>query len=247
MLSLKTLLKLQQKKYRREYGCFIVEGKKGVLDALASKQEVVQLVMTKKFAREEEAFGGSKERLLVDDHDFAKIADTVTPSGVAAVVKMPTYELNKIAGGQLVAVLEDIRDPGNLGTMIRTADWFGVSGLLLLGGADPYQAKVVRASMGSLFHLPIIVSQDAKGDLLKLQKQGFSLVVTRPELAQTQQIKAKLKGKVALIFGNEARGTSREVDQLANQSISIPRYGQAESLNVAVSFGILLNQLKLAV
>lgn len=244
MFSLKTLVKLQQKKYRREYGCFIIEGKKGVLDALASKQEVMQLIMTRKFAREEEGFAGNKERLLVDDHDFAKLTDTVTPAGVAAVVRMPAYKLDEITNGQLIAVLEDIRDPGNLGTMIRTADWFGVSGLLLLGGADPYQAKVVRASMGSLFHLPIIVSQDATNDLQRLQKQGFSLVVTRPELAQAERVRAQLKGKIALIFGNEARGTSREVDQLANQSISIPRYGQAESLNVAVSFGILLAQLR---
>lgn len=244
MFSLKTLVKLQQKKYRREYGCFIIEGKKGVLDALASKQEVLQLIMTRKFAREEEGFGDGKELLLVDDHDFAKLTDTVTPAGVAAVVRMPAYKLDEITNGQLIAVLEDIRDPGNLGTMIRTADWFGVSGLLLLGGADPYQAKVVRASMGSLFHLPIIVSQDAINDLQKLQKQGFSLVVTRPELAQAERVQTQLKGKIALIFGNEARGTSREVDQLANQSISIPRYGQAESLNVAVSFGILLAQLR---
>ncbi len=244
MFSIKTLAKLQQKKYRYKYGHFLVEGRKGVSDALDSKLEVVQLVMSKKFAREEEGFGGNTERLVVDDHDFAKIADTVTPSGIAAVVKIPAYKLDHLAHGKIIAVLEDIRDPGNLGTMIRTADWFGIDGLLLLGGADPYQAKVVRSSMGSLFRLPLITSNVVQQDLLALKAKGFKIVVTRPELAGDTPAKPNLTKKIALVFGNESRGTSREIDQLADSTISVPKYGQAESLNVAVSFGILLHQLQ---
>lgn len=246
MFSVKTLGKLNQKKYRNEFGCFIVEGKKGVLDALNSKQVVLQLVMTKKFAREEENFGEGKEKLVVDDHDFAKIADTVTPSGIAAVIKMPEFNLDHIERGKIVAILEDIRDPGNLGTMIRTADWFGVDGIIFINGADPYQAKVVRSSMGSIFRLPLIISKDGRQDLLALKNKGFKVLVTRPELSKEHQEKPNLARKIALVFGNEARGTSREIDELADDSISIPKYGQAESLNVAVSFGILLNQLKLS-
>lgn len=244
MFSLKTLVKLQQKKYRREYGCFLLEGKKGVLEAVEAKAEILQLVLSQKFAREEEDFLPIFERLIVDEHDFAKLADTVTPSGVMAVIKIPDHNLNKFKTGKLIAVLEDIRDPGNLGTMIRTADWFGVDGILLISGADPYQAKVVRSSMGSIFHLPIVTTQEPLKDLQILSKQGFQLVVTRPELAKSSKVPNKLSGQLALIFGNESRGTSKEIDQLADKAISIPKYGKAESLNVAVSFGILLNQLK---
>ncbi len=243
MFGLKILSKLNQKKYRSEYGCFIVEGKKGVLDAIASGKEIIELVMTRQFANLEEDFGENQEKLIVDDRDFARLAETVTPSGIAAVVRMPSYSLENLKKGKFIAVLEDIRDPGNLGTMIRTADWFGLDGILLLGGADPYQSKVVRSSMGSIFHIPLISSQNPVEDLLSLKKAGFEVVVTRPELAGTKQERTKLEDKIALVFGNESQGTSREIDELADRFISIPKYGQAESLNVAVSFGILVNSV----
>lgn len=246
MFGLKIISKLNQKKYRSEYGCFIVEGKKGVLDAIASGKEIIELVMTRQFASFEEDFGENQEKLIVDDRDFARLAETVTPSGIAAVVRMPNYSLIDLEKGKFIAVLEDIRDPGNLGTMLRTADWFGLDGILLLGGADPYQSKVVRSSMGSIFHIPVVSSQNPIEDLLSLKKSGFEVVVTRPELAGAKQEKSKLGDKIALVFGNESQGTSREIDEMADRSLSIPKYGQAESLNVAVSFGILLNQIKLS-
>jgi len=242
MFGLKILSKLNQKKYRSEYGCFIVEGKKGVSDAIASGKEVIQLVMTRQFANQEEDFGGEIEKLIVDEKDFAKLAETVTPSGIAAIVRMPNYDLETIKKTKLIAVLEDIRDPGNLGTIIRTADWFGLDAILLIGGADPYQPKVVRSSMGSIFHLPIVTSQNGEADLIELKKNGFKIVVTRPEIADSKKI-VNFRDKTAVVFGNESKGTSKEIDQLADQSLSIPKHGQAESLNVAVSFGIVINDI----
>ncbi len=241
MFGLKILSKLNQKKYRQEYGCFVVEGKKGVLDALKSGKEVVQLVMTRQFANQNEKFWDKEEVMTIDERDFARITDTVTPSGIAVVVKMPKNDLELLKKSKIIAVLEDIRDPGNLGTMIRTADWFDLDGILLLGGADPYQAKVVRSSMGSIFHLPLVISDDPRKDLLELKKNGFEIIVTRPELASQKQEKMTFEYKTALVFGNESLGTSSEIDALADRSLSIPKYGQVESLNVAVSFGILVN------
>ena len=242
MFGLKILSKLNQKKYRQEYGCFIVEGKKGVNDAIASGKEIIQLVMTRQFANLEKDFGNNQEILIVDEKDFAKLAETVTPSGIAAIVKMPNDTLETIKKTKLIAVLEDIRDPGNLGTIIRTADWFGLDAVLLIGGADPYQPKVVRSSMGSIFHLPIVTSQNGEADLIELKKAGFKIVVTRPELADSRKI-VNFRDKTAIVFGNESKGTSKEIDQLADQSLSIPKHGHAESLNVAVSFGIVINDL----
>ncbi len=242
MFGIKILSKLNQKKYRSEYGCFIVEGKKSVVDAIASGKEVIQLVMTRQFAQKEETFGNKIEKLIVDEKDFAKLAETVTPSGIAAIVRMSNDNLETIKKNRLVAVLEDIRDPGNLGTIIRTADWFGLDAILLIGGADPYQPKVVRSSMGSIFHLPIVTSQNSETDLIELKKAGFKIVVTRPELADSKKI-VNFRDKTAIVFGNESNGTSKEIDQLADQSLSIPKYGRAESLNVAVSFGIIINDL----
>jgi TrmH family RNA methyltransferase len=244
MFGLKVLNKLNQKKYRSEYGCFLVEGKKGVMDALNSKQEIIQLVMTRQFADQEEKFWQNQEVSLIDTKDFNRLADTVTPSGIAAVIKIPNYDNDLLEKAKIVAVLEDIRDPGNLGTMIRTADWFGIDALVLLGGADPYQAKVVRSSMGSIFNLPILIAENTREELSMLKRKGFKIIVTRPELADSKAEKPALTNKIALVFGNESRGTSQEIDALADEYLSIPKYGQAESLNVAVSFGIIIHDIK---
>lgn len=243
MFGLKVISKLNQKKYRQEYGCFIVEGKKGVMEAIEAGQKIIQLVMTNEFAYKEPYFAKEQEKLIIKENDFARLAETVTPSGIAAIIELPKNNLSLTKDFKTIAILEDIRDPGNFGTMIRTADWFGLDAILTIGGADPYQAKVVRSSMGSIFHLPIIQIEDVKTDLNKLKDYGFEIIVTRPELANDKQTKNNFL-KTALVFGNESRGTSSFIDQLADGSLSIPKYGQAESLNVAVSFGILLDRIK---
>jgi TrmH family RNA methyltransferase len=253
MLSIKLITKLQQKKYRQEYGCFVVEGKRAVQDALGSNANIIQLMVTDRFIRSESAFfRQSKTKDLAQRHEvleigesaFSKMVDTVTPQGIAAVVQLPKTSLVSIENARLIAVLEDIRDPGNLGTMIRTADWFGVEGLLLVGGADAYQPKVVRSSMGSLFHVPLVLSQNINQELHTLKNKGFSLIVTRPEIETTQEISQAPSQKRCIVFGSEAHGTSAAIDALADQALSIPKFGKAESLNVAVSFGIVMHTLR---
>src|SRR5258708_14680775 len=129
---------------------------------------------------------------------------------------------------------------------MRTADWFGAKGLIVSReSVDIYNDKVIRASMGSLFHLQLFVSDSLTEDLKKMKTAGFTLVVTRPETASSFQ--PRKQQKICLILGNESLGTSEEVDSLAVFTYAIPKYGDAESLNVAVSFGIILSQLKLAV
>ncbi len=254
MLSVKQITKLQQKKYRQELGCFLVEGKRAVADALASEAKVAQLIVTDRFKRSEPEFFRSpatksctqhNEVLEIGESAFAKMVDTVTPQGIAAVVQLPTITLATIENATLIAILEDIRDPGNLGTMIRTADWFGVDGLLLVGGADPYQPKVVRSSMGSLFHVPLVLSHNIDQELHTLKQRGFSIIVTRPEITSTTSNALTRSEKQCVIFGSEAFGTSPTIDAQADQTLSIPKFGQAESLNVAVSFGIVMYTLKI--
>lgn len=253
MYGQKVLAKLDQKKYRQEHGIFMVEGKKGVLDALNFAAEVVQLVATDRFVHEQrqfcqlpevQTFFHQKRVLTLADHAFNALVETTTPQGIAAVVQLPRLSLSALLSGKTIAILDDIRDPGNLGTIIRTADWFGVDALLCVGGADPYQPKVVRSSMGSLFHLPIFISEDLTTEVDELKGVGFTLVVTRPELADQPSLPLPRDQKVALVFGNESRGTSPLLDETADQAFSLPRFGKAESLNVAVSFGLVLYELK---
>lgn len=253
MFGLKTLTKLNQKKYRREFGAFIVEGKKGVLDAINSKSSVIQLVATASFIQQQKefcnkpevvAFLRNQKVLIVAASDFSQVTETVTPQGIAAVVEISTFSLEDLKKGQLLVLLEDIRDPGNLGTMIRTADWFGIAGILLAGGADPYQPKVVRSSMGSLFHIPLFISENVLEEVSQLKAAGFQLIVTRPETEETELLPSPSQQKQCIVFGNEARGTSPQLDALADRSLSIKKFGQAESLNVAVSFGIVMNEVR---
>lgn len=275
MLGYKALAKLDRKKYREQYGCFIVEGKKGVIEAIESNLPVIQLVVTGAFRNDQgeylnqapvKQFVTQNKILEVGNQAFADIADTSTPQGVAAVVKLPDQDLSTLLQSPLIAVLEDVRDPGNVGTIIRTADWFGLGGLVCLGGADPLQPKVVRSSMGSLFRVPIYhvgrteIQNSGRDILTKIKEAGYTIVTTRPEFAsattsattnvaehaQSISTPAEIKqsSKICVVFGNEAHGTSPKIDALADTALSIPRYGDAESLNVAVSFGVIVSQLK---
>lgn len=265
MLGYKALAKLGRKKYREQYNAYLVEGKKTVLEAIEAKVAIIQLVATNSFKQEQPEYYGQRPiQKYVSDHlmlelgrsQFSEITDTTTPQGIAAVIKLPEFNLDTILAGpkRTIAILEDIRDPGNLGTIIRTADWFGFDGLICLGGADPYQPKVVRSSMGSIFRMPIIhygrsdVNESLSDLFAKLKDTGFKPVVTKPKLmdeeaprgaAQVTDLSALREAKVCLVFGNEAHGTSQRIDQLAESAIAIPGYGGAESLNVAISFGIL--------
>ncbi len=250
MYGLKVISKLAQRKYRQEYGCFLVEGKRGVEDAILAGAKITDIVISRSFQKQTDAnitgllrpFFDKRLVQTVGDESFSKLADTPSPQGVLAIVEMPQTSQQDFEQATTVVVLEDVRDPGNMGAMIRTADWFGVDGIVLLGGADPFQPKVVRASMGSLFHVPV-VTVHAVPQVAALKDAGFSLVVTRPEVHVSGLSKALPTNKTAIVFGNEARGTSAEMDKLADASFTIPKYGNAESLNVAVSFGIVLYQL----
>lgn len=248
VLSLKNLRKLQQKKYRQEYGAYLIEGTKNVLETLEHTPTLVQQIILTHEYRENHpdlAFPNSIPQTHCTSRDFQQISELVNPEGIACVASMPKTSLADLQQEKIILILEDIRDPGNLGTIMRTAAWFGIRGMLLLDGADPFQPKVVRSSMGALNHLIIVSSHEHGRDLEFLKRQGFTLVATRPETsAQSTPKTIQAIPKIAVIFGNEARGTTPLVDNLAKQSLSIPKYGQGESLNVAVSCGIILSQLK---
>lgn len=248
MYGSKLIAKLTQKKYRQEYECFVVDGKKGVMDALSSEVEVFQIMISDRFMATQtefvqqpqiQSFFESDSALVIPEEAFDRAVESSTPQGVAVLVRLPHHEREIFASMKTIAILDDIRDPGNLGTMIRTADWFGLDGIILIGGADPYQPKVVRASMGSIFHLPIFQSKNTHEDVTFLKDHGFEIVVTRPESTATPQFNAK-SSRTCFVFGNESVGTSEELDSLADSTLTLPKFGKAESLNVAVSFGIVL-------
>jgi TrmH family RNA methyltransferase len=168
-----------------------------------------------------------------------RVADTVTPQPVLAVVGFEPPELGALRQADLVVVCTDVRDPGNAGTLIRTADAAGAGGVVCCDGTvDPYNPKTVRASAGSVFHLPIVAGGEAVAVLERLGGWGLRTLgtVVRDGVDYAD---IDLTDRVALVFGNEAAGLSAEVLAALDEAVTIPMAGRAESLNVSVSAAVL--------
>ena len=182
----------------------------------------------------------------VDEKVMAKLSDTKAPQGVLAVIRTPEQNLRQLRPGTAsdnnapVIILDRVQDPGNLGTIIRTADAVGALGLILLEGCvDAYSPKVVRASMGSLFHLPVVQDVTAEEALTWCYRNGYEPAATALKNAQNVY-KADISKKMAFLFGNEANGVAEELQAAAETRFFIPMAGLAESMNVAMAAGIIL-------
>ena len=241
---------LKQKKYRTETGTFFAEGLRAVTEAV-QYADVADLFFIKTEERKlNEIIKTAEEKgvrlYCVDEKVMAKLSDTKTPQGVLAVIKMPEDSLQKLRPGTAsdnnapVIILDRVQDPGNLGTIIRTADAVGALGIILLEGCvDAFSPKVVRASMGSLFHLPVIQDVFPEEALTWCYRHGYEPAATALKNAQNMY-KADLSKKMAFIFGNEANGVAEELQAAAETRLFIPMAGQAESMNVAMAAGIIL-------
>ena len=174
---------------------------------------------------------------VVAENVFNSISDTVSPQGILAVVKQK--EVSDSQKSNIIFALDDIQDPGNLGTIIRTLDAAGYQELILSQGtAEPYNPKVVRSTMGAIFRLRFINACNLKEKLKELQENGYKIVVTSLE-TDKYYYDLKFNEKLVIVIGNEARGVSKEIQELADKKVKIPMLGKTESLNAAVATSIL--------
>jgi len=177
------------------------------------------------------------------DDVVAALSETVTPQGVVAVVGFLDVGLDTRVrqGPRLVAVLADVRDPGNAGSVVRAADAAGADAVVFAGDSvDPYNGKAVRASVGSLFHVPIVTGVSVSDALATLREAGISLLVADGAGEQDLDSTTLLRRPTAWVFGNEAWGVSREVIEQTDAAVQIPIYGRAESLNLATAAALCL-------
>lgn len=241
----KAAAELKQKKYRQQQGLFLAEGLRTVEEAVryGAVQSIFYTAIEDDRTRTvlEEAAAKQIKLVCVSDKVLKKIADTKTPQGIIAVCEMRSKRLDDfLASGKMLLVLDRVTDPGNIGTMLRTADAAGVGGLLLLQGcADIYAPKTVRASMGSLFHLPVLSGLSEELLVQAARKAGYELLVTCLDGADNLY-KADLQGRLAFVMGNEANGVSPALLAAADKRVFIPMQGRAESLNVAMAAGIVM-------
>lgn len=241
----KAAAELKQKKYRQQRGEFLAEGLRTVEEAVAFKA-AQQLFYTatedeRTLRLLEQAAALQVKLVCVSEAVMKKIADTETPQGIIAVCRMQEQPLEQLlASGRMLLVLDRVGDPGNIGTMLRTADAAGVGGIILLKGtADIYAPKTVRSSMGSLFHVPILSGVAEQEFIDNAKKAGYQILVTALDGADNLY-QADLKGRLAFVMGNEAGGVSTTLLQQADKRVFIPMRGKAESLNVAMAAGIIM-------
>jgi RNA methyltransferase, TrmH family len=233
--QVKHIRSLDDKKIRLETNEFVVEGVKMVNELLQSKISIKHLYSNLVWANEHANYA---ELITVcTDSELERISFLKTPHSVIAIAALPSYTHEDCA--PLALVLDSIQDPGNMGSIIRIADWFGIPSIYVNEAcADAYNPKVVQASMGSIFRVNIIQT-----DLLLLlkentEKQIFAAILKGKNINHYNKIESGL-----ILLGNESKGIHPDLQQLANQHITIPRIGEAESLNVAVAAGIICNCL----
>lgn len=234
--------KLHRRPERSGRRCFLADGPKAVEGALAEPGRVREVFATPAAAVEYAALLGDAPVTLVDDRALAGLSDSVSPAGLVAVCDFLDVALPDALDGRLVAICADVRDPGNAGTVIRTADAAGAAGVVLAGDAvDLYNPKTVRASVGSAFHLPIAIERDPAAAVRAAQAAGLTVLAAdgggEVDLFAADDL---LAGPTAWLFGNEAWGLPAELAALADHRVSIPILGRAESLNLATAAAVCL-------
>ena len=240
--SIKYIQSLQHKKFRDEYNAFVAEGPKvvsGLISTAAFPVKGIYAVQEWIDEMDETLLRSHKEKIeIIKDFELEKIASYTTANKVLAVFEKKDINQNIRTKNKLTLALDDIQDPGNLGTIIRTADWFGVENIICsLNTVDMYNSKVVQSTMASLGNvnisycmLPIWLREQKNIQVLAATLNGRSI-------HEYNDLKEAI-----IIIGNESKGISDEIMQLANEKISIPKIGKAESLNAAVATAVILSK-----
>ncbi len=245
--TIKSIKALKMKKYRDKYGLFVLEGKRLVDEAIDSPLKIRLLIISEtNLGQVDDYRQRAKDKeiqlLVVSDQVFSSISDTKTPQGYMAIAEKTTrdiYEQLRATSGFFL-ILDGIRDPGNLGTIIRTADAAGLEGVILVNKcADIYSPKVIRATMGSILRVPVYVDNEDLGFIRQLRAQGYQIVASHLNGDDLYSCEKAAK-KLGLIIGSEDQGVSQDLLDLSDRLVKIPMPGGAESLNAAVAAGILV-------
>lgn len=241
----KHIKKLKDKKHRDESNEYVIEGIKIVKEAIQENAEIKQIIICEDCENsgvipKDLMYEIAKyECVYVTNKIFNSLTEVVNPQGIIAIINKSTGEKQIDYSEEIIVALDDIQDPGNLGTILRTADSVGLTQILVSKGtADAFNPKVVRSTMGAIFRVKIIECEDLKQTLKEVQKHKFELVVTS---LQTEESFYDIDyNKKVIVIGNEANGVKQEIQDMADKKVKIPMLGKTESLNAAVATGIML-------
>ena len=241
----KHIKKLADKKYRDQNNCYIVEGIKLVEEAIQEEAQIEKIVICEESTKTSEISKSlmyeiaKYDCIYVSDKIFKTLTQVMNPQGILAVVKKnkerPTIKYDE----DIIVALDDIQDPGNLGTILRTVDSIGLKQLIVSKGtADAFNPKVVRSSMGAIFRVEVIEVENLKETIESIKRNKYELIVT--SLQTESSIYDIDYTKKIIVIGNEANGVSQEIQDMADKKIKIPMLGKTESLNASVATAIIL-------
>lgn len=232
---IKNIKKLKEKKYRLD--SYIVEGIKMVKEAINENQKIALIAIREDFKID---FDTKNTKIVtISNKIFNDISDVKTPQGILAVIKK--NQNNQIETNQeYILALDSLQDPGNMGTIIRTADSANINQIIInKTTVDPYSPKVIRSTMGAIYRTNIIEVEDLKTTLKEMKSKGFQIITT--DLKATQSIyDINYNNKTVVVIGNEANGVSQEILQIADKKVIIPMLGKTESLNASIAASIMI-------
>jgi tRNA/rRNA methyltransferase len=232
---IKNIKKLKEKKYRLD--SYIVEGIKMVKEAISENQEIALIAIREDFKIDFDT--KNIKTVTISNKIFNDISDVKTPQGILAVIKK--NQNNQIeTNSNYILALDSLQDPGNMGTIIRTADSANINQIIInKTTVDPYSPKVIRSTMGAIYRTNIIEVEDLKTTLKEIQSKGFQIITT--DLKATQSIyDINYNNKTVVVIGNEANGVSQEILQTADKKVIIPMLGKTESLNASIAASIMI-------
>jgi TrmH family RNA methyltransferase len=240
---IKEVKKLKEKRYREEQGKFFIEGYRFVEEAFKAGAHVEKLLISQKhYDKYKIIFQDTKNAAVyvIKDSLFNDICDTETPQGIAGIIRKRDYEDSFERG--LFVLVDKVQDPGNLGTIIRTAHAAGAKGILYTNGTvDPYNEKTLRSTMGSIFYVPVLEDKNLQRTA-SMKEEGYKIVASSLE-AEENFFDTAYGSKVIIAVGNEGKGISDEVYALADIKVKIPMPGGAESLNASVAASIMIYEV----
>lgn len=245
--QVKNVVSLQKKsKLRKEQKEFVVEGQKMVLETPVDR--LVKVYVSQTFKESYPSVCKKVEEKLetVSDNVFMQMSDTKTPQGILAIVKMKEYDIETIINHEnpFIVILENIQDPGNLGTILRTAEGAGVTGVIMSDNtADIYNPKVIRSTMGSLYRVPFVYVKDFPEMLRNLKAKKITLNAAHLE-GSCDYTEGDYRKATAFVIGNEGNGLTKETTDACDNKVRISMEGNVESLNAAIATAILLFEAK---
>lgn len=241
--EIKQIRLLEQSKFRKKEKLFVVEGEKSIVDFLQSDFQVQKVFYTEVFQDDYKTtlLKNATDIELITEKQLKQLSFMQSPNKALALVSLPEIEDKMPSANQATVYLDKIQDPGNLGSIIRSCDWFGISSICLAeGSVDPFNLKVVQGSMGSLSRVKVhLISDEVCNNLLRTE--AFTSRLRLMDMQGENLYEADFKGNEIFVFGNEGNGLAKVWKKKNLKTLSIPKIGGAESLNVAMAVGITLS------